>query len=1037
MNRNAFISFIAAAIVLTSATVLATAPGPNGKILIQVGVATGASIGYVDPVTGTFTAITPPTPCRFNYEDPAGTADGRIAVVRQDYFCQSGTTTQLLILDAAGNLVKNLGNGVNNGNVAHPAWSPDGTRIAFEDHKPTGESSISVIHADGTGLATILPIPPASPGFFQPTWSPDGTKIAVNQSGHISITNANGTCCVSPLTGGFNDSSPTWSPDGTQIAFFDLGSLFKININGTGLTSLPASNGDQRSRASWSPDGTMIAAGPLGSGGISLINADGSGVRQLTTDDGQLNPDWSSWLPTPLPSLRINDVSLLEGNSGTTPFTFTVTLSAPSTQTVTVDYATADGTALAAADFDYVATSGTLTFIPGVTTQTITVLVNGDTLNEADETFFVNLRNATNATIAHSPGVGTILNDDPLPSLSIDAQTLVTQGNEVFVSVRLSPESGQTVTVNYTTADGTATVADPDYLSRSGTLTFNPRVGRLSGDTLLEIRIPTIGDPVNAPPETFFINLTNPVNATIARGQGVVTIYNIHGNTSQTPGPDVVPLIDSTTGTPVTVTLNSVFEPGDTTLTTNSSCPPAPANFQLGNPPVCYDLKTTALFQGNVKVCINYSGINFTGPPQLFHFESGMSCAPLPSPCWKDVTSSVDTVNKIVCGVVTSLSPFALFEPNLPPIAHCKSVTKSAGASCNATVTAAEVNDGSFDPDGDPITFSLGPAGPFPLGTTPVVLNVTDNKGASSQCSAIIQVVDTTPPMLSCPPDIAVSNSPGSCSANVMITPATAVDNCSAPTVSGARSDGQPLAAVYPVGTTMITWTTTDAAGNRNSCLQKIIVKDTEAPKLNIPSPITTEFTDENGAAVSFAVTSSDNCPGVMQSCTTTSGAVYPIATTPVQCTAVDAHSNSTTKSFTITVLGALGVKQDVLAELQALQSTELDHAIDDLQRSLDPANWIDQTHVTKARVFQDEKDSVNQLTNVITKHGGDPVLQGFVNRIVKSDRLLCTFAINESPNNAEAMRLRAKGDQMAANGQYESAIEQYRNSWSKAVGSH
>jgi len=100
----------------------------------------------------------------------------------------------------------------------------------------------------------------------------------------------------------------------------------------------------------------------------------------------------------------------LEGNSGTTPFVFTVTLSAASASTVTVNYATADGTATAGSD--YLATSGTLTFNPGVTTQPITVSVIGDTTVEPNETFFVNLSSPSNATIATGQGTGTIVNDD-------------------------------------------------------------------------------------------------------------------------------------------------------------------------------------------------------------------------------------------------------------------------------------------------------------------------------------------------------------------------------------------------------------------------------------------------------------------------------------------------------------------------------------------------------------------------------------------------------------------------------------------------
>ena len=106
----------------------------------------------------------------------------------------------------------------------------------------------------------------------------------------------------------------------------------------------------------------------------------------------------------------IDSVAQNEGNSGTTPFVFTVTLSAASASTVTVNFATADGTATAGSD--YVATSGTLSFAPGIVTQTITVSVVGDTASEPNETFTVNLSSPTNATIVAATGVGTIVNDD-------------------------------------------------------------------------------------------------------------------------------------------------------------------------------------------------------------------------------------------------------------------------------------------------------------------------------------------------------------------------------------------------------------------------------------------------------------------------------------------------------------------------------------------------------------------------------------------------------------------------------------------------
>lgn len=112
------------------------------------------------------------------------------------------------------------------------------------------------------------------------------------------------------------------------------------------------------------------------------------------------------------PSLSINDVSVTEGNSGTVNANFTVSLSAPTNQTVTLKVDTAGGTASTGFDRDYQGISTTLTFAPMTTTIPFTIVVNGDVLDEPNETFFVNLWGATNATIADGQGIGTIVDDD-------------------------------------------------------------------------------------------------------------------------------------------------------------------------------------------------------------------------------------------------------------------------------------------------------------------------------------------------------------------------------------------------------------------------------------------------------------------------------------------------------------------------------------------------------------------------------------------------------------------------------------------------
>jgi len=256
-----------------------------------------------------------------------------------------------------------------------------------------------------------------------------------------------------------------------------------------------------------------------------------------------------------LPNLTINDVTGSEGNAGITNFTFTVSLSAPAGPGgVTFNIATANGTATAGVD--YVAQSLTSQTIPaGSSTYTFTVQVNGDTLNEPSETFFVNVTGVTNAVVVDGQGVGTIVNDDPLPSLSIDDVTVV-EGNSgttnAVFTVTLSAASGQTVTVNYATADGTAT-QPADYTSTSGTLTFAP------GQTTRTITVPVIGETVPEANETFFVNLSGATNATISDNQGVGTITN-----------DDVPV----TVSPGTVPNGTVAAPYSQTITASGGAAP-------------------------------------------------------------------------------------------------------------------------------------------------------------------------------------------------------------------------------------------------------------------------------------------------------------------------------------------------------------------------------------------------------------------------------------------------------------------------------
>jgi hypothetical protein len=228
-----------------------------------------------------------------------------------------------------------------------------------------------------------------------------------------------------------------------------------------------------------------------------------------------------NWGGSPPLTLRIRDASVTEGNTGTRTASFSVTLSAPSTQPVTVQYATADGTATAGSD--YQAQSGTLTIPAGQTTGTITVPVVGDRLPEPDETFFVNLSGATNATIADGQALGTIADDEPRISISDVTKAEGKRGKTtVFTfTVTLSAPYDQSVTMSFGTVNGTATTGDNDYVAGAGTLTF------VAGETTKTITIIVRGDPRRESNEVFYLDLSgNSGNSLFKKRRGIGTILN-------------------------------------------------------------------------------------------------------------------------------------------------------------------------------------------------------------------------------------------------------------------------------------------------------------------------------------------------------------------------------------------------------------------------------------------------------------------------------------------------------------------------------
>ena len=244
---------------------------------------------------------------------------------------------------------------------------------------------------------------------------------------------------------------------------------------------------------------------------VGLEIADGMAVGTIINDD----PD---------PELLIEDVSITEGDFGTSTTTVTVELSHPSDFEITVDYATLNGTA--EGSVDYVGASGNLTFAPGTTSQTFELAIIGDGEVEADESFLVQLSNPVNAQATdNSASVQIIDNDQTGSVLSLSvADAVLSEGNEgtsvLSFEVTLSEAPDTAVMVQYATSAGTATEGD-DFDSAAGALVYVPG-GPLTQSIVVNVK----GDQVTESDETLFVELTNAVGAQIADGQAVGTITN-------------------------------------------------------------------------------------------------------------------------------------------------------------------------------------------------------------------------------------------------------------------------------------------------------------------------------------------------------------------------------------------------------------------------------------------------------------------------------------------------------------------------------
>jgi hypothetical protein len=176
---------------------------------------------------------------------------------------------------------------------------------------------------------------------------------------------------------------------------------------------------------------------------------------------------------------------------------------------------------------------------------------------------------------------------------------------------------------------------------------------------------------------------------------------------------------------------------------------------------------------------------------------------------------------------------------------------------------------------------------------------------------SLISSKDEQAPSITPAADVSVGNDPGLASALVAVAAPAVADNCSDVKISSTRSDNAAIDAPYPVGVTTITWTATDAAGNFASAAQKITVLDVEAPVFGagarsaLTGSVTVNATSPSGAVVTFDPAATDNVGVTSLVCEPASGSVFPVGSSTVSCSASDAAGNSSSKSFSVSVIGA------------------------------------------------------------------------------------------------------------------------------------
>ncbi len=687
------------------------------------------------------------------------------------------------------------------------------------------------------------------------------------------------------------------------------------------------------------------------------FNVDLSNPTNATISDNQgvgtINNDDTA------PTISIDDVAVTEGNSGSTTASFTVSLSAASGKTITVDYATSDNTATAAdGDYDQETTT-TITFNPGETSKSVDITINGDTKDEANETFNVDLSNPTNATISDNQGVGTINNDDTAPTISID-DVAVTEGNSgtttASFTVSLSAASGKTITVDYATSDNTATTADGDYdQETTTTLTFNP------GETSKSVDITVNGDTKDEANETFNVDLSNPTNATISDNQGVGTINN--NDTAPTISIDDVAVTEGNSGTTTASFTVSLIAASGKTITVDYATSDNTATTADGD----YDQETTTTLTFNPGETSKSVDITVNGDVKDEANETFNVDLSNPTNATISDNQGTGTINNDDTAPTISIDDVALTEGNSGTTTASFTVSLSAASGKTITVDYATSDNTATTADGDydqvtTTTLTFNP------GETSKSVDITVNGDAKDEVNETFNLD------LNNPTNATISDNQGTGTINNDDTaPTISIDNVAVTegnsgtttasfTVSLNTISGKIITVDYATGDNIATVTDSDYnaigtttltfnPGETSKTVDVTVNGDTkdevnESFHVDLTNPTNATISDGRGVGL---INNDDTAPAI---------SIDDVAVT-------EGNSGATVASFTVSLDAASGKTISVEYETNDNLATTSDGDYDAISATILTFNPGETSKTVDVTVNGDTKDEVNESFHV------------------------------------------------------------------------